>query len=240
MTFGSAMSTVVAPSLRNSASAASIGRGDVGVDAGAEVFARAGRSRRPASGFAPPSRASSARVVLGGRGRATSSRAGRGPPSRSAAARSPRAVRANGPGLVEARRERDQPVARAHAVGRLQPADAGQRRRLADRAAGVGAGRRRAPAARRPRPPSRRSCRPGRSRGSRGSSPGRSTRSRSTSPSRTRPCWSCRRARCRRASGRRRRARRKGATKFASIREPQVVRHARGRRGCPCARSGCR
>ncbi len=44
------------------------------------------------------------------------------------------------PGRVERRGERDQSVPRAQAVGGLQPADAGERRGLADRAAGVGAG----------------------------------------------------------------------------------------------------
>ncbi len=43
-------------------------------------------------------------------------------------------------GLIEARRKSDHPVARAGAVGRLDPGDAGEAGRLADRAAGVGAG----------------------------------------------------------------------------------------------------
>ena len=43
-------------------------------------------------------------------------------------------------GLVEAGRKSDHAVARAHAVGRLDAGDAAQRCRLADRAAGVGAG----------------------------------------------------------------------------------------------------
>ena len=47
------------------------------------------------------------------------------------------------PDLVEARRERDQAVARDPAVGGLEPDDAAQRRGLADRAAGVGAERER-------------------------------------------------------------------------------------------------
>ena len=54
---------------------------------------------------------------------------------------------ADGPGqrtdLIERRGERQQPVARDAAVGRLQPDDAAQRRRLADRSAGVGAERER-------------------------------------------------------------------------------------------------
>ena len=45
------------------------------------------------------------------------------------------------PGLVERGGERDHAVARDRAVGRFQPDDAAQRRRLADRAAGVGAER---------------------------------------------------------------------------------------------------
>ena len=44
-------------------------------------------------------------------------------------------------GLVEARGEGDHAVARARAVGRLDAGDAAEARRLADRAAGVGAGR---------------------------------------------------------------------------------------------------
>ncbi len=42
--------------------------------------------------------------------------------------------------LVETRRERDEPVARAHAIRRLQSANAGQCGRLANRAAGIGPG----------------------------------------------------------------------------------------------------
>jgi hypothetical protein len=44
------------------------------------------------------------------------------------------------PGLVEAGGEGDHAVARDHAVGRLEAGEAAQGRRLADRAAGVGAG----------------------------------------------------------------------------------------------------
>ena len=47
------------------------------------------------------------------------------------------------PDLVERRAERDQPVPRHRAVGRLEPDHAAQRGRLADRAAGVGAERER-------------------------------------------------------------------------------------------------
>ena len=62
--------------------------------------------------------------------------------SSSAAASSTRAAeRAR---LIERRRERDHAVARDAAVGRLDADDAAQRRRLADRAAGVGAERARA------------------------------------------------------------------------------------------------
>ena len=94
--------------------------------------------------------------------------------------------------LVERRGERDHPVARDAAVGRLQPDDPGTARPAG------GSSRRcrcRSPTARGPPPPpppSRRSSRPARARGPTGSSPGRSPSSRSTSPSRTRPCWSCR------------------------------------------------
>ena len=48
------------------------------------------------------------------------------------------------PGLVERRGEGDDAPARAAPIGRLDPDDAGEGRRLADRAAGVGAGRRQA------------------------------------------------------------------------------------------------
>ena len=73
-----------------------------------------------------------------------------------------------------------------------------ERRRLANRAAGVRAGRGGHEARRdRGRRAARAAARHAR-RGSTGCAPGRSTSSRSTSPSRTRPCWSCRPARCRR------------------------------------------
>ena len=52
-----------------------------------------------------------------------------------------RHVAREGPALVERRRERDHPVARHAAVGRLQPDQSAERRGLADRAAGVGADR---------------------------------------------------------------------------------------------------
>ena len=56
--------------------------------------------------------------------------------------------RVSGPALVERRGERDHPVAADRAVGGLEPDDPAQRRRLADRAAGVGSDRpRRRPAA---------------------------------------------------------------------------------------------
>ena len=108
------------------------------------------------------------------------------------------------PGLVERGGERDDPPARAAAVGRLDADDAGERGRLADRAAGVGAGR----AERRAAPPPPRPSRPTSRRApaacwrpcaATARSPGRRTRSRSTSPWRTRRCWSCRAAPRRRA-----------------------------------------
>ena len=98
--------------------------------------------------------------------------------------------------LVEARGERDHAVARHAAVGRLDAREVGQRRRLADRAAGVGAGGR-----------GREAGRHGGGRAARRAAghalevpgvlaPGRRSSSRWTSPSRTRPCWSCRAAPC--------------------------------------------
>ena len=47
------------------------------------------------------------------------------------------------PGLIQARGKRDHPVARYAPVGRLEPGEVGERRRLADRSPGVGAARRR-------------------------------------------------------------------------------------------------
>ena len=67
-------------------------------------------------------------------------------------------------GLVERAGEGDDAPAAAAAVSRLDPRDAGQRGRLADRAAGVGAGRRRARAARTPPRSSRPTSRPARGR----------------------------------------------------------------------------
>ncbi len=95
--------------------------------------------------------------------------------------------------LIERRREGEQAVARDAAVGRLEPDDAAERGRLADRAAGVGAERERDHAARRRRPPSRRSIRRGSAPSPTGSASGRTRSSRSTIPSRTRRSWSCRR-----------------------------------------------
>ena len=105
-----------------------------------------------------------------------------------------RTVRVERADLIERRRERDQAVARHAAVGRLQADDAAERRRLADRAAGVGAERERRHAARRPRPPIRRSSRPACDRAPTDCAPARTPSSRSTSPSRTRRSWSCRRS----------------------------------------------
>ena len=95
--------------------------------------------------------------------------------------------------LVERRRERDQAVARHAAVGRLQADDAAERRRLADRAAGVGAERERRDAGRDRRRRAAATSRPGTRVGSHGLRVGAVARSsRWTSPSRTRPCSSCR------------------------------------------------
>ena len=98
------------------------------------------------------------------------------------------------PGLVERARERDDPPARAAAIGRLDPANAGEGGRLADRAAGVGAGNaRREPRRDRRRRSARRSAGGQRRIAAvvalpRARSPGHRRWSRSTSPSRTRPC----------------------------------------------------
>ena len=72
-----------------------------------------------------------------------------------------RTVLRHRPGLVERAGEGDDAPARAAAVGRLDPANAGEGRRLADRAAGVGAGDAGRDAAPRPPPPIRPTSRPG-------------------------------------------------------------------------------
>ena len=140
------------------------------------------RRRRPAA------RSSVGRHRLGRRGRVAVVATGDGVQQRR---RVPDVARER-PDLVERAGEGDDPVAADPAVGRLEPDDAAQRRRLADRAAGVGADRqrgveggdgRRGPAAAATR--------------ARGPAPtgwpsGRRPSARWTSPSRTRPCWSCR------------------------------------------------
>ena len=122
--------------------------GQRGVDRARDVGAR-GRRRRtpsarrcagPSSGCARASRAKSSRVEVLRRRRAlVESRASKPLIADSSSAQSSARARHRA-GLVEARRERDHAVARAHAVGRLDAGDAGEARRLADRAAGVGAG----------------------------------------------------------------------------------------------------
>ena len=100
--------------------------------------------------------------------------------------------------VIERRRERHHAPARATAIGRLHADDAAERRRLADRAAGVGAGRaHRQPRRHRGRRTAGRAAghqhgrrRPGGA--STGSPPGHRPRSCWTSPWRTRPCSSCR------------------------------------------------
>ena len=86
----------------------------------------------------------SARGVVGHRRRGERgvARVGAGDHADSAAPRRA-TVRGERTDLIERRRERDQAVARDAAVGRLEPDDAAERGRLADRAAGVGAERER-------------------------------------------------------------------------------------------------
>ncbi len=109
------------------------GRGDVGIDAAAEIFggqADAQALRADPDRFArvvlarPVERCRVARVV-----------------ARHRIEHEPAVFRGarEHAGRVQARREGDQAVARAHAIGGLQAADARQRRRLADRATRVGA-----------------------------------------------------------------------------------------------------
>ena len=116
--------------------------------------------------------ATSSAAGSGQRGRR---RAGRGRRSRSSSERGVgRTLRPNGPIWSSERRERDQAVARDPAVGRLQADDAAQRRRLADRAARVGAERRAGTqSAPRPRPRCRRTSRPARARCPTGCASGR-------------------------------------------------------------------
>ena len=100
-----------------------------------------GRRRRPAP-RGPRAMAAARRP----RSRPRSSRGGRGPPSPEQQGGVGDVSRQRA-GLVERRREGDHPVAGYRAVGRLQADDPAERRRLADRAAGVGADRpRREPA----------------------------------------------------------------------------------------------
>ena len=138
--------------------------------------------------------------------------------------------------LVERARRRRRRRSARRAVGRLQPDDAAQRGRLADRAAGVGAERERRHGRRPPRRPSRRWSRPARARDPTGCGSGRRPSSRSTSPSRTRPCWSCRARRAPRP--------RSGAPRSpcraADSPRGCASRPSSARRGCtagPCRRS---
>ncbi len=94
--------------------------------------------------------------------------------------------------LVEAGREGDDPVARHRPVRGPEADEAAERRRLLDRAAGVGAERPGGETRLRRRLPSRRRSRRARGLDPTGSASGRTPSSRSTSPSRTRPCSSCR------------------------------------------------
>ena len=101
-------------------------------------------------------------------------------------------VRVHGPAWSSERRERHEAVARDPAVGRLGADRAGDGRRLADRATGVGADRERRLERRDDRLTTRRRTRRGSARGPTGCGSGRRRCARWRSPSRTRPCWSCR------------------------------------------------
>ena len=148
--------------------------------------------------------------------------------------------------LVERARERDQPVARDAPVGRLQPDDTAQCRRLADRAAGVGAERRGHEARRdRGRAAARRAARNARR------VPGiarllAARSSRSSRPSRTRPCWSSRprpgppRAAGAAPSPRRARGSRPGCASRRSSRSRGDARMSFTAIGRPCRRERAR
>ena len=118
--------------------------------------------------------------------------AGRAPRARAGSRAASATVRVSGPALVERRGEGDHPVAGDPPVGRLQPDDAAERRRLADRPARYRCRARPAPARPRRRRPSRRRSRRGPATWSQGLRSRRRRSSRSTSPWRTRPCSSCR------------------------------------------------
>ncbi len=146
MNAGTSTSTIVAPAAASASNACSVRSTtsgsapsrQVGDAADAQTLDAAvehGRSSRAAARGSTSSRS--------GRGRAMTSQRERGVGD---------GVRER-PDLVEAAGERDQPVAADAAVRRLDADHAAQRRRLADRAAGVGAERRAARTRRRPPPP---------------------------------------------------------------------------------------
>ena len=203
---GRSMSTSVAPLSRSTSSAASNAATTL-ASTPSDTNARGTPTRTPARcRSAPPRSRAPARVP-------TSSRIGSGPAITDSASAASSTVRANGSDLIERRGKGQQAVARDAAVGRLQPDDAAERRRLTDRSAGVGAERERHACRPRRPPPTRRSIRRACGRAPTGCAPGRTPSSRSTSPSRTRRSSSCRRSRRRRpraavTSWRRRAARR--------------------------------
>ncbi len=145
------------PRLHSSSTAARTAAAIAAGPCPAEVFARARRSRRPASSRAQACAVARHRAVE--RGGVVRIVAG---DHLQQAAASSSAVRPNGPDLIERRGERDHAVARDAAVGRLDADDAAERRRLADRAAGVGAERAGAQRRRRRPRPSRPTSRPAR------------------------------------------------------------------------------
>ena len=151
----------------NSASAARSGAVDVAGQRRREEFLRQAdaqalqRPRRRRAGAPWRARRGSPAAAA----RRWSSRAGRSPLIAAEQQRAVLGAARQQAGLVEARGEGDHAVARAHAVGRLDAGDAAKARRLADRAAGVGAGRRRQQARRdRRRRAARRAARDARSR----------------------------------------------------------------------------
>ena len=158
---GRSTSTSVAPSARERVQAASkaarTSASTPGVEQRRAARRCAGRATSPVS----------AAVIVGhGRGDAVESRGSLPAITRATAPRRAHGARERAD-LIERRGEGDQAVARDAAVGRLEPDDAAERRRLADRAAGVGAERERRHAAPPPRPPIRRSSRRGCGRGPR-------------------------------------------------------------------------
>ena len=140
---GRLTSSTVAPAASSAATASSIRRRDVGLHAGDEVLLRQAEALAAQAGGGLVVAVRQMEQLVGDRDRRRGGVALVAAGDRVEQRRRVADVAGERPDLVERRGERDDPVARHPAVGRLQPDDPGQRRRLADRAAGVGAERER-------------------------------------------------------------------------------------------------